>query len=109
MTNALQPCTADMPVGRTADFPVGLARTAKRAPAYRRLPNLPYRRFSIGRSSRSRGRPVAERSAGWETRDTADWEVCGTHACTPARRGLRFCLTALAGQVGAQVPENREE
>ena len=27
----------------------------------------------------ARGWPsVAERSAGWETRDTADWEVCGT-------------------------------
>jgi hypothetical protein len=31
-----------------------------------------------------RARQVDERSAGWETRDTADWEVCGTKK-TPIR------------------------
>ena len=37
--------------------------------------------FPIGRPFRSRARAVNERSAGWETRDTADWEVCGTRDC----------------------------
>ena len=32
---------------------------------------------SAGRSER-RAHPASGRSAGWETRDTADWEVCGT-------------------------------
>jgi hypothetical protein len=35
---------------------------------------------ATGLAPHAAGRPVGERSAGWETRDTADWEVCGTPA-----------------------------
>ena len=33
--------------------------------------------FLIGRPFRNQACPVSGPSAGWETRDTADWEVCG--------------------------------
>ena len=68
--------TARVRCGRTAGFPTCCIAD-----------------FPIGRPFRSRVRPVAQQSAGWETRDTADWEVCGTrekpvrHHHAPARAG----------------------
>ena len=35
-----------------------------------------------------RARQVGERSAGWETRDTADLEVCGTKKTSGSRRRI---------------------
>jgi hypothetical protein len=58
--------------------------------------------FPIGRPFRSRARPVSGQSAGWETRDTADWEVCGTPAVVRRRKADRpwfeiaRCLKAIA-------------
>ena len=42
--------------------------------------------FLIGRSLPKRARPVNGPSAGLETRDTADWEVCGTPAVVWRRK-----------------------
>jgi hypothetical protein len=40
---------------------------------------------------------VSGRSAGWETRDTADWEVCGTPAVVWRRKANRPCFEIAKG------------
>jgi len=45
---------------------------------YRRFPTGCIADFQIGRPSKGRRHQLAVQPAGWETRDTADLEVCAT-------------------------------
>jgi len=57
--------------------------------------------FPIGRLLSGRARPVSDRSAGWETRDTADWEVCGTPAVAWRRKADLPSFGAARSEVSA--------
>jgi hypothetical protein len=63
----------------------------------------------IGSLSRSLARPVPEPSAGWETRDTADWEVCGTPAVAWRRKAARsWFATVIVGRQDAALSGRRD-
>jgi hypothetical protein len=53
--------------------------------------------FQIGRPDEYRTRHLVERHAGWETRDTADWEVCATNL--PVRLTNNFGMHGLDASV----------
>jgi hypothetical protein len=52
----------------------------------------------------SRARQIDERSAGWETRDTADLEVCGTKTTLRPRRRIRKPWMPIRCRTGRRTP-----